>query len=202
MKMPRSRPYQPLLLRLLHGVNALIALLAIVTSFLVYNTYDGRFGKLPLPQIEDIIGIHGTFGLTFLLVMPPLALYSFHAGQKRLVQADSFQKLTQIGKPIWWYSLHRIVNTVILLAATWALISGRMMKEEWLPAGEFNHIWYSLHLVGWVLLVSCLTIHLLMIVKVGGVPLMVSMFELKYRVEDSPSTWLEKIRSLLRRSQV
>jgi hypothetical protein len=77
-----------------------------------------------------------------------------------------------------------------------------MMKEEWLPAGEFNHIWYPLHLVGWVVLVSCLTIPLLMIVKVGGVPLMVSMFELKYRVEDSPSTWLEKIRSLLRRSKV
>lgn len=200
--MPRSKPYQPLLLRLLHGASALIALLAIVTSFWVYNTYDGRFGQLPLPRIKDMIGIHGTFGLTFLIVMPAFALYSFHAGQKRLVQPDSFAKLTQVGKPIWWYSLHRIVNTVILLAATWALISGRMMKEEWLPAGEFNHIWYSLHLVGWVLLVSCLTIHLLMIVKVGGVPLMVSMFELKYRVEDSPSTWLEKIRSLLRRSQV
>ena len=170
--MPRSRPYQPSLLRLLHGVNALIALLAIITSFWVYNTYDGRFGKVPLPQINDMIGIHGTFGAIFLFVMPALALYSFHIGQKRLVQPDSFKKLTQVGKPIWWYSLHRIVNTWMLLAATFALITGRMMKEEWLPVGELNHIWYSLHLIGWVVLVSSFAIHLLMVAKVGGVPKM------------------------------
>ncbi|MCA1993159.1 MAG: cytochrome b/b6 domain-containing protein [Coleofasciculus sp. S288] len=200
--MSRSRPYQPSLLRLLHGVNALIALLAIITSFWVYNTYDGRFGKVPLPQINDIIGIHGTFGVIFLFIMPALALYSFHLGQKRLVQPDSFQKLTQVGKPIWWYSLHRIMNTWMLLAATFALITGRMMKEEWLPVGELNHIWYSLHLIGWVVLVSSFAIHLLMVAKVGGVPLIVSMFDLKYRPEDSPTTWFQKIRSLLRRSQV
>ena len=89
--MPQSRPYQPLLLRLLHGVNAAIALLAILSAFLVYNTYDGRFGKVPVPQIADIIGIHGTFGKMLLLgIMPTFALYSFHAGQKRLVQPDSF----------------------------------------------------------------------------------------------------------------
>lgn len=197
--MPRSKPYQPLLLRLLHGVSALIALLAIVTSFWVYNTYDGRFGQLPLPRIKDMIGIHGTFGLTFLIVMPAFALYSFHAGQKRLVQPDSFAKLTQVGKPIWWYSLHRIVNTVMLLAATFALITGRMMKEEWLPAGELNHIWYYLHLTAWAVLVFCLAIHLLISAKVGGLPLIVSIFSLGYRPQDSPASWFQKIRSSLRR---
>ncbi len=198
--MSRSRPYQPLLLRLLHALNALIAILAIVTSFWVYNTFDGRFGQLPLPRINDIIGIHGTFGLTFLFIMPALALYSFHAGQKRLVQPDSFNQLTQVGKPIWWYSLHRIVNTAILLAATFALISGRMIKEEWLPTGELNHIWYQLHLAAWVILVFCLAIHLLMSAKVGGLPLIVSMFDRKYRPNDSPAVWLRKIRSLLHRN--
>ncbi|HEY9653413.1 MAG TPA: cytochrome b/b6 domain-containing protein [Coleofasciculaceae cyanobacterium] len=198
--MSRSRPYQPLLLRLLHDCNTLIAVLAIITSFWVYNTYDGRWLQLPLPAINDIIGIHGTFGVIFLFTLPALAIYSFHAGQKRLVQSDSFQKLTQVGKPIWWYSLHRIINTVILIAATFSLITGRMMKEEWLPAGELNHRWYYLHLTGWVVLVICLGIHLLMIAKVGGIPLMISMFETKYRPEDSPSTWRQKIRSLLRRS--
>lgn len=199
--MPRSQPYQPLLLRILHGINALIAVLAIATSFWVYNTFDGRFGKLPLPQIDDIIGIHGTFGLTFLLVMPVLALYSFHVGQKRLVQADSFEQLTRVGKPIWWYSLHRIVNTGILLAATFAVISGRMMKEEWLPAGELNQIWYWLHLIAWLVLVFSLIIHLLLGLKVGGLPLILSMFKIKYRPEDAPSTWLPKIRSFLHRKQ-
>lgn len=43
--MRRTKPYQPLLLRVLHSFNALIAVLAIITSFLVYNTYDGRIDK-------------------------------------------------------------------------------------------------------------------------------------------------------------
>lgn len=198
--MPRLQPNQPSLLRLVHALNALTAILAIVTSFLVYNTYDGRFGKLPLPKITDIIGIHGTFGKILLYgVMPLFALYSFHIGQKRLVQPDSLKQLTQVGKPIWWYSLHRIVNTVMLLAVTFSLVSGSMVKEEWLPRGELNHIWYQLHLTGWVILVLCLSIHWLMIAKVGGVPLFISMFNWKYRQNDSPTRWLEQIQAGLRR---
>lgn len=196
--MPQSQPYQPSLLRFLHGINALIALLAIITSFWVYNTYDGRFGQLPLPQIDDIIGIHGTFGKTLLFaVMPAFALYSFHIGQKRLIQSDSFQKLSQLGKPIGWYSLHRIINTTMLLAVTFSLVSGSMVKEEWLPAGELNHTWYSLHLIGWVVLVFCLAIHLLMSAKVGGWSFLVSIFSLKSRSNDSPASWIKQIRSLV-----
>jgi len=198
--MPPSKPYQPLLLRLLHGANAAIALLAILTAFMVYNTYDGRFGKVPVPRIADIIGIHGTFGKLLLFgVMPTFALYSFLAGKKRLVQPDSFGKLTQLGKPIWWYSLHRIVNTLMLLALTFAIVSGSMVKEEWLPAGDLTQVWYYLHISGWVVLVSCLLMHLLMSAKVGGLPLILSMFDVAYRREDSPAAWWRKIRSLVDR---
>lgn len=199
--MPQSRPYQPLLLRLLHGFNAAIAILAILSAFLVYNTYDGRLGKVPVARIADIIGIHGTFGKMLLLgVMPAFALYSFHAGQKRLVQPDSFGKLTQLGKPIWWYSLHRIVNTLMLLALTFSIASGSMVKEEWLPAGELTQLWYYLHASGWVVLVFCLAMHLLMSAKVGGLPLILSMFDAAYRPKDSPAVWWQKIRSLVDRS--
>lgn len=189
-----------MLLRLLHGLNAAIALLAILTAFLVYNTYDGRFGKVPVPRIADIIGIHGTFGKLLLLgVMPTFALYSFLAGKKRLVQPDSFGKLTQLGKPIWWYSLHRIVNTLMLLALTFAIVSGSMVKEEWLPAGDLTQVWYYLHISGWAVLVFCLLMHLLMSAKVGGLPLILSMFDVAYRREDSPAAWWRKIRSLVDR---
>lgn len=198
--MTRSQPYQPSLLRFLHGINAVIALLAIISSFWVYNTYDGRFGKIPLPEINDIIGIHGTFGKILLLgVMPAFALYSFHIGQKRLIQPDSFQKLSQLDQPIGWYSLQRIINTVMLLAVTFSLVSGSMVKEEWLPDRELNHLWYYLHLSGWVILVSCLALHLLISAKIGGLPLLVSIFSLKYPPEDSPQTWFDQIRSLIRR---
>ncbi len=196
--MPRSKPYLPLLLRIFHNLAAGLALLAIVTSFLVYNTYDGRFGKLPLPRIRGIIDLHGTVGLFFLLILPIFSIYSFHAGEKRLVQSDSFQKLSQFGKPIWWLSLQRIVNTAMLLAATFAVITGRMMQEKWLPNGEFNHLWYTMHLTAWAVLVLCLAFHLLATAKVGGVPLFLAMFDPTFRREDSPDTWPEKIRSWLR----
>ncbi len=61
--MSRSVPYQPLLLRILHGVSGILAIAAIITGFLVYNTFDGRFGKILIPRISAIIDIHGTFAV-------------------------------------------------------------------------------------------------------------------------------------------
>ncbi len=196
--MPQTKPYQPLLLRTLHGVSSLLALGAILTGFWVYNTYDGRFGQLSLPTVTDIQGIHGTFGLFFLSVLPAFALYSFHAGQKRLIQSDSLQHLTQVGKPIWWYSLHRLANTSMLWASVMAVFSGRLMQEAWLPAGELNHIWYVLHLIAWSVIVICLAIHLLLSAKVGGFPLLLSMVAFKVHPEDSPRLWLNRLRIWLR----
>ncbi|MEY3867833.1 MAG: hypothetical protein RLZZ338_1724 [Cyanobacteriota bacterium] len=199
--MAPSKPYQPLLLRLLHGANASIALLAVLTSFLVYIIYDHRLFNLGIPEIPRIIGIHGTFGKLLLLgIMPAFALYSFHLGEKRLIQSDTFDKLKEVGKPIWWYSLHRVANTLMLLAITFALITGSRIEDEWLYKKEFDQIWYNLHLISWVILVGCLAFHLLMIARVGGVPLMLSLFDIKYRASDSPATWLQKIRAFFNRS--
>jgi hypothetical protein len=192
--MTRSAPYQPLLLRILHGVSGVLAVAAIITGFLVYNTFDKRFGKLPIPKIDPIQDIHGTAGLFFLLLLPAFALYSFHAGERRLLQADSIEKLSQFNKPIWWVSLQRLANTLMLIASVLAVVSGRMMKEEWLPIGELDHIWYYFHLLAWVIVVCCLAIHLLMSAKVGGVPLLLSIFSWKFRQEDSPKNWVSRLR--------
>ena len=194
--MARSHPYHPLALRLFHGINGLIVLLAIVTGFLIYNRFDGRFGQLPLPMIDNVIGIHGTFGLTLLFVFPVFALYSFHAGQKRLVQTDSLSKLSQIGKPVWWCTLHRITNTLILVAAGFALLSGRMMQESWLPLGELFHFWYSAHLTAWAVMTLSIPVHLSMIIKVGGVPLILSMASFSNRPGDGWRAWGRKIRAI------
>lgn len=61
--MSRSAPYQPLLLKILHGVSGILAIAAMITGFLVYNSFDGRFGKILIPRIEGIIDIHGTFAV-------------------------------------------------------------------------------------------------------------------------------------------
>ncbi len=191
--MSRSQPYQPLLLRILHNVNGLLVLGAIVTGFLVYNTYDGRFGKLPIPAIEDIIDVHGTIAVTFFFFIPLFILYSFHAGKGRLIQPDSFANLAHLTEFIGQYSFHRIVNTFMLLAAILSIISGRMMKEEWLPQGDLNQTWYSLHLLAWALLIGCLAIHLLSVARVGGAPLFQAMLSVRFRPEDSPALWGQRL---------
>ena len=191
--MTRSAPYQPLIFRILHGVTGILVIGAIISGFLVYNTFDKRFGYIPIPKINPIQDIHGTFGVFFLILLPFFAVYSFHAGKKRLLQADSIQKLTQFGKPIWWVSLQRLVNTKMLFAAVLAVISGRMMKEEWLPTGEFDHIWYYVHLIAWLIMICFLAIHVLMSAKVGGVPLLLSILSWKFRAEDNPLSWYSRL---------
>lgn len=192
--MSRTHPYQPVLLRILHGIAAVLVVLAWISGFLIYNNYDGRWGSLALPTIGDIQGIHGTIALTFLLFLPAFALYSFHIGYHRLIQEQSFSQLKHLGKPVWWISVHRFANTLMLLAATFAVVTGRMMKEEWLPAGEIDRQWYLAHLVAWVCVFMSLALHLLMGAKVGGVPLLLSMFNWTRRVEDTPRSWLQGIK--------
>jgi hypothetical protein len=175
-------------------------LLAIISGFLIYNRFDGRFGSIPLPAIDEIMDIHGKLGVILLFVFPVFALYSFHAGQKRLVQPDSLQKLTHIAKPIWWYTLHRLTNTLMLIAPGVALLSGRMMQDSWLPLREFNHFWYITHLLAWAVITLSILLHLLMIIKVGGVPLMLSIYSFYNRPGDDWQAWLRKIRSIGSRS--
>jgi len=192
--MSHTHPYQPVLLRILHGVAAVLVILALISGFLIYNTYDKRWGGFALPTIGNIQGIHGTIALIFLLFIPVFALYSFHIGYRRLVQEQSFSQLKQLGKPVWWTSVHRFANTLMLLAVTFAVVTGRMMKEEWLPAGEIYHQWYLAHLMAWVSVFISLALHLLMGAKVGGVPLLVSMFSWKIRDEDTPLSWLRGVK--------
>lgn len=191
--MKPTQPYQPLLLRLLHGLTALCLTLAILTAFWTYDTYDGRWGRIPLPTYREIEGIHGTFGLYTLLIFPPFVLYAFHRGQRRLIQPDSLAQLAQVGKPIWWYTFNRLLNTFALIALAFALFSGRMMDEKWLPRGELNHAWYYAHLISWIIMVAAIALHLLMNAKVGGMPLLLSMFNRRCRDQDNPARWPEHV---------
>jgi hypothetical protein len=184
-----SFPYQPLLLRILHGLTGLCLIAALVTAYWTYDTYDGRWGRIPLPTFPDIEGIHGTFGLWTLLIFPGFVIYAFHRGQRRLLQPDSLAKLTQIGKPIWWYTLNRLTNTIALLALTFALFSGKMMDETWLPKGNLTHSWYYAHLISWGVMLVAIALHLLINAKVGGSPLLLSMLTWRFRQQDSPKFW-------------
>jgi len=185
----RLIPYQPLLLRLLHGVSALLVFGAWTTGFLVYDSWDKRFGGLGVTvRDRGLIDIHGTFGFFLFFVFIAFAIYSLSAGQKRLVQRESLRQLTQVGRPIWWVALQRVTNTTMLAAAALAVGSGKFQDENWLPNGEMNHIAYFIHLFAWLLVLLSLAAHVLMSAKVGGVPLLLSMTTLKTRSDD----WLVK----------
>jgi hypothetical protein len=68
-----------------------------------------------------------------------------------------------------------------------------MMSEKWLPQGELNHFWYSAHLVAWLILVMAIALHLLMSIKVGGIPLILSMLHWRFRSQDSPALWRQHL---------
>lgn len=194
--MSRSTPYQPSLLRLLHGLTALVILLALLSSAWVYLSYDKRLIQLSVPKIPDIIGIHGTFGVGLLLLLPLFALYSFHLGQNRLIGSNTLPQLQRLPRAAGRYALHRLVNTVMLLAATFALITGRMMKEAWLPEGRLTETWYTLHLWAWVLMALALVFHLAAASWVGGVRLLQSMLTWQTRDRDTPRQWWQQIQSI------
>jgi hypothetical protein len=190
-QMPSAQPYQPLLLRILHGLTGISTILAIVTAAWTFDTYDARWINLPWPHLPAIEGIHGTFGLYALLLFPLLVLYSFRQGHRRLAQSATVATLTKQSPshPLWWYALHRCTNTLMLLALTWSLFSGKMMSSEWLPKGELAHFWYYAHLTGWLSLICSLGLHVLMAAKVGGVPLLRSMLTWRFRSVDHPRLW-------------
>jgi Prokaryotic cytochrome b561 len=192
---PRRQPYQPFLLRLLHGSNAILAIASAITGFLVYDSWDGRWGKLGLTQSDrNLIDIHGTFAFFLFFIFIGFAIYSIRVGHQRLIRKDSLSQLTQqVGKPSWWYTLHRIANTTMLLSLGLSVLSGKFQDENWLPKGEMNHVWYFVHLIAWAIFFTAIALHLLMSAKVGGVPLFLSMFDRSYRPEESPALWKEKI---------
>ncbi len=191
-----SKPYQPLLLRLLHGLNGLVILLLALTGFWIYNTWDGRFGRLALPQADRLwIDIHGTLGVGFLFILVAFSGYSLTAGRHRLIQAHSLSDLTQVGKPVGWYALHRLTNTGMLGAAIFALVSGKLMDENWLPQGNLTSPLILIHLTAWAAIIAALALHLLMIARVGGIPLLLSIATFSYRPEDSPRSWPQQLKA-------
>ncbi|AKG23167.1 cytochrome b/b6 domain-containing protein [Calothrix sp. 336/3] len=194
-------PYQPLLLRLTHGLNGVLIIGAMISGFLVYDSWDRRFGGLGLTKLNrDLIDIHGTFGFFISFVSLPIFLiYCWKAGRNRLLQGNTFNQLASFGTPGWWNSIQRIANTLMLLAAIFAVISGKFQDENWLPRQEFQHSWYYVHLMAWVTIVFCLIIHLVMSLKVGGIPLLLSMVNNKYRPQDNPRLWRDKIINWFRR---
>lgn len=187
--MAQRSPFLPLALRLLHGTLAVATLGAIATALWTYDTYDGRWFRVHWPRWSEIEGIHGTFGVWALLLFPAFALYSFAQGRSRLIQDGTAAQLGDFASPRGWFALHRLVNTAALLALTFALFSGKMMDERWLPQGQLDHRWYYAHLASWLLLVLTIAAHGLLAAKVGGAALLKTMWSWRRGDRDRLQSW-------------
>lgn len=192
--MARKQPYQSLIFRLLHAAQGILAILGMLTGYWLLNTWDPQLGGLPLPQATDAsIEWHEGIGGAFSSAIALFVVYSLWAGRRRLIQPKSLGKLIQVGKPAWWYALHRLVNTSLLIFGVLAVISGDNMDDDALRNGIFSDWGYTLHVLSWLGMVLGLLLHILLSLKVGGVPLVLSMVNLKVRTTDQPSHWPQRL---------
>jgi len=170
--MASAAPYQPSLLRLLHGLMAALVGLAWLTGLAVYSQFDGRWGRLPL-RLPEAIDLHGSLGVGLILISTLFVPYALSLGRARLRQA---------------------ANAVALLALLLCLGSGLLMDEDWPRRGEFGHLPYHLHLLAWLLLSGAVSWHLLALLRRGGPALLASMLQLRLRPGDTPRHWPTQLR--------
>ena len=116
-----AAPYQPSLLRLLHGATALLVSLAWITGLLLLGGLDGRFGRLPLSIDGEWIERHGQLGVALALVLLPFTAYALTLGAARLRRAGNLIPLLALA-----LAVGAITNLVLgwLLGPGWGTSMG------------------------------------------------------------------------------
>jgi len=176
--MPPARPYQPSLLRVLHGAMVLLVPLAWLSGLIVYSNHDGRWGRLG-PQVPGAwIDIHGSLGV---LLWPLALLFGLYA--------------LSLGR----FRLHQGAHATALLALALAVGSGKLMNEDWLRSGQLDHVVYGLHLLAWLLIAAAVLWHVAAVLNRGGMALAGSMFQLHVRGGDGPRHWPSQVRHWFQR---
>ena len=166
--MSPSSPYQPSLLRLLHGAVAVLLPLAWLSGLAVLLVYDRRWFNPGVPLPGDWIDIHGSIGVLLWPLAVLFGLYALSLGRVRLQQP---------------------ANAAALATLALAVGSGKLMDEDWLREGRFDHLVYNLHVLAWALLAVMVIWHGASQLRRGGIPLAMSMFSLQLRDTDRPQHW-------------
>jgi len=171
-------PYQPSLLRVLHGAAALLVGLAWVTGLVLLGGLDGRFGRLPFAADGDWIELHGHLGVVLALVLLLFGAYATTLGASRL---------------------RRIGNLLPLLALVLAVGSGLLMEEDWLVDQRQIAPIYGVHLTAWLLLALTVPAHLVATLRRGGWPLTMSIWSLRLHPNDGPAHWPAQVLRFIKR---
>jgi hypothetical protein len=174
--MASVRPYQPSLLRLLHGAMVLLVPLAWLSGFVVYSNHDGRWGRLAWVIPGNWVDIHGSLAVLLWPLALLFALYALSLGRSRL------------NKP---------ANAAALLALALAVGSGKLMEEAWLRSNQLDHLVYRLHLTAWLLIAAAVSWHLGAVLQRGGLALASSMVLRQVRANDHPRHWPAQVKAWL-----
>jgi hypothetical protein len=191
--MAAKSPYQALLLRLLHGAIAVLLITAFKTGGGIFDAYGQKIENLLLPlEARQLLATpilwHQIAGCSASIGLFLFALYNFQFGRNRLVQKHSLQALKTVGQPIWWYTLHRLVNTWLLIGLTLVVVAGCLFSHS-ISHGQAIGELGMLHGIAFRIIMPSVVLHLLMSLRVGGVPLLLSMFNFKHRESDQSFSW-------------
>jgi hypothetical protein len=147
-----------------------------VSGFVVYSLHDGRWGRLPWQPAGEWIDLHGSLGVLLWPIALLFGLYAITLGRFRL---------------------RRPANTAALIALALAVITGKLMSEDWLRTGQLHHLAYSLHLLAWLLIALSLCWHVCANLARGGMPLICSIASVRMRANDRPTSWVSQISAYL-----
>jgi hypothetical protein len=177
---PMAAPYQPSLLRVLHGATAVLVAIGWITGLLLLGSFDGRWGRLPFTLDGEWIELHGYVGLVLALVLLLFVPYALTLGAGRL---------------------RRFANSLPLMALLLAVGSGLQMKSDFLVNHATTPLPYALHLLAWLLLAVSVPLHLIGAVRRGGWPLAASMVSLRLLPHDGPLHWPGQLLRYVRRGR-
>jgi len=179
-RFPMAAPYQPSLLRVLHGASAVLVAIGWITGLLLLGSFDGRWGRLPFTLDGEWIDWHGRVGLLLALVLLLFVPYALTLGAGRL---------------------RRLANSLPLMALVLAVGSGLQMKSDFLVNHAATPLPYALHLLAWLLLAVSVPLHLIGAVRRGGWPLAASMVSLRLLPHDGPLHWPGQLLGHVRRGR-
>jgi hypothetical protein len=80
-------------------------------------------------------------------------------------------------------------RNLMLFVLALPLLSGKGMHKKWLIEGQFDHLIYKIHLLGWMLIAAGLIWHVASAFQRGGAPLVASMADLQVKEHDKPTDW-------------
>jgi len=177
---PMAVPYQPSLLRVLHGATAVLVVIGWITGLLLLGSFDGRWGRLPFTLDGEWIELHGHVGVVLALVLLLFVPYALTLGAGRL---------------------RRFANSLPLMALVLAVASGLQMESDFLVNHATPPLPYALHLTAWLLLAVSVPLHLIGAVRRGGWPLTASMLSLRLLPHDGPLQWPGQLLRYFRRGR-